>query len=608
MTHTTPTLLPRPRQMTLTGDQLSLPAAGVIVGAPALLFEAQTLQNVLKSVGRRWLITAAYGGDALEIKLIQTDTLPHREGYRLKITPDGISIIGSHAGVFYGVCTLRQLIEQYGTTLPCLFIDDSPDYPARGVMLDCSRDKVPTMDTLYDLVDLLASFKVNQVQLYVEHTFAYSEHREVWEHASPFTGEEILALDAFCRERHIDLVPNQNSLGHTERWLKFPRYIGLAESPEGFETDWGTREWRPASTLDPQDPGSLDLMRGLYSELLPHFSSKLVNVGCDEPWELGRGKSKAAVEARGGRVYLDYLLKLHRVVRDHGKQMQFWGDIIMHHPELIPELPKDCFAMEWGYEADHQFDEHGALFANSGIPYYVCPGTSSWNTLVGRTDNAIGNINNAAENGLKHGAVGFLNTDWGDLGHHQPLPVSYLGFAYGAAASWCLAANRDMDLPAALDAFVFRDKAKIMGKLVYDVGNVYQIIGYAWNSQILNVVLQRSEKQIKELKERVEAMTHISGNLTADGVRQTLHRVDELMHNIEQQDMQRPDAALVVDEYIQATNLLKHGGQWLLTVLGEAQKSPAELAQELDSLLKQQRAVWLARNPPRRFRRQHRPF
>ncbi len=584
--------------MELTGDTMTLASSGLIVGAAPLLFEAQTLQTALQKAGLQWQIRAATTSDEMKIQLVLTNSLSHSQGYRLMITPEGVSIIGSHAGVYYGVCTLRQLLEQYGATLPCLFIDDAPDYPARGVMLDCSRDKVPTMETLYDLIDLLAGFKVNQLQLYIEHTFAYGQHREVWEHASPFTGQEILELDVFCRQRHIDLVPNQNSLGHVERWLKFPRYNGLAETPEGFQTNWGNYEWRAASTLDPRDPGSLELMRGLYSEYLPHFSSKLFNVGCDEPWELGKGKSKAEFEARGGRVYLDFLLKLHRIVTDHGRQMQFWGDIIIHHPDLIPELPKDSFAMEWGYEATHDFDGHGEMFARSGIPYYVCPGTSSWNTLIGRTDNTIGNIRNAAEAGLKHGSVGLLNTDWGDWGHWQPLPASYLGFAYGAATSWCVATNVDIDLPSVLDLFVFRDKAGVMGKLMYDLGNVYQILGYARNSQLLTIAMHRSEEEVKQLKQRVEANPELQGSFTPDAAQQAMHRIDELMHSIEQQDMQRADAALIVDEVIQATDLLKHGGHWLLTTMGAAQKSPAELSQELDSLLKGQKANWLARNRP----------
>jgi hypothetical protein len=42
------------------------------------------------------------------------------------------------------------------------------------------------------------------------------------------THEEIRALDAFCRERFIELVPHQQSFGHLQRWLELPRYRGLA--------------------------------------------------------------------------------------------------------------------------------------------------------------------------------------------------------------------------------------------------------------------------------------------------------------------------------------------------------------------------------------------
>ena len=103
-------------------------------------------------------------------------------------------------------------------------------------MLDISRDKVPTMETLYALVDLLAGWKINQLQLYTEHTFAYRQHPEVWAEASPLTGQEILGLDAYCRKRFVELVPNQNSFGHMHRWLKHARYAPLAEV-NSFDVD-----------------------------------------------------------------------------------------------------------------------------------------------------------------------------------------------------------------------------------------------------------------------------------------------------------------------------------------------------------------------------------
>src|SRR5205807_1152438 len=160
-------------------------------------------------------------------------------------------------------------------------------------------------------------------------------------------------------------------------------YKALAEAPEGFEFPWGGRSEGPFS-LCPEDPGSLALLQGLYDELLPHFTSPLFNVGCDETFDLGAGRSKQACEERGTeRVYLDFLLALYREVKARGRTMQFWGDIILHRPDLIPELPKDAIALEWGYEADHPFAKDGAIFRDAGVPFYVCPGTSSWNTIAG---------------------------------------------------------------------------------------------------------------------------------------------------------------------------------------------------------------------------------
>ena len=69
--------------------------------------------------------------------------------------------------------TLRQLLREYGRRLPCLKIRDWPDFARRGVMLDISRGRVPKLETLLDLVERLADFKINEFQLYTEHTFAY---------------------------------------------------------------------------------------------------------------------------------------------------------------------------------------------------------------------------------------------------------------------------------------------------------------------------------------------------------------------------------------------------------------------------------------------------
>jgi hexosaminidase len=300
------------------------------------------------------------------------------QGYRLDVTPDGASVVaGGKPGLFHGLMTLRQLIRQTDTSgrVPCLRIEDRPEFPVRGVMLDISRDRVPTMETIKGLIDLWAELKYNQVQLYTEHTFAYPSHEVVWKDASPITPQEAEDLDRYCADRAIELVPNQNSFGHMERWLKHAPYSRLAEATGRYVDPWGGVRHRP-TTLNPLDPGSLELLASLYDELLPHFSSGMINVGADEPFELGQGRSREACEQRGaGRVYLEFMLKIHGELARRGRIMQFYGDIILHHPELIKELPRDVIALDWGYEADHPFAEEARLFAQAGLHFYDCPGT-----------------------------------------------------------------------------------------------------------------------------------------------------------------------------------------------------------------------------------------
>ncbi|MDQ8188136.1 family 20 glycosylhydrolase [Pelagicoccus sp. SDUM812002] len=360
-----------------------------------------------------------------------------RNGYTLSITSEGIRIdAADEASAFYARTTLQQILTQFPSShVPCLEIEDWPDLEVRGYMLDISRCKVPTQKSLFELIDLLASLKYNQIQLYTEHTFAYRDHHRVWQEASPLSPTDIKELDAYCAKRFIELVPNQNSFGHMERWLRHPAYHHLAESPGGFEHP--ISGWKPfGSTLKP-NAESAEFVDRLFSELLPNFRSRQLNVGGDEPWELGQGFSKSEVTKRGKtRLYLDHLLRIQSKVHAHGCTMQFWGDIIINQPELASELGPDVTALLWGYEVDHPFTEHCQAMQAAGAKFLVVPGTSSWNSIGGRLYTALPNIDQAADNAKRFSAKGLLLTDWGDNGHQQSHLLSIPPILQAAEKSW----------------------------------------------------------------------------------------------------------------------------------------------------------------------------
>ena len=398
-------------------------------------------------------------------KMLHATEMP-AQGYALAVDAEEITLRAADArGAFYGVQTLAQLWDAAAGGLVCADITDAPDLAVRGFMLDISRCKVPTMASLEELVGQLAALRINQLQLYTEHTYAFPGHEVVWRDASPMIAEELQQLDRWCLARGIDLVPNLQSFGHMDRWLKHAPYRNLAECPDGFFYEL-IRAHRAAGTLRP-DRASLDFVEKLHDVYLPNFSSKQLNIGGDEPWELGKGWSAARCAAQGKHaVYCEYLNGIHRLVTERGRKMQFWADILLEDPAHAGLAPRDAIPVIWGYDAGHPFPEQCATLERLGYRYLVAPGVSSWQSFHGRLDNALTNVNEAVRAALAHGAEGVLITAWGDNGNHHPWFVPYPALAAGAGQAWCLTANAGVDLAAAVGKIFLRSDVALAEEIL----------------------------------------------------------------------------------------------------------------------------------------------
>src|SRR5436305_11224056 len=117
-----PPLLPIPRHLELTGGTHLLESGCRIVLDSAhpgsLLFAAQRLQSALANIAAvTWSLAASEAGPASEIGAVlwvDPARVPQTQGYELSITSNTISVIAhDDAGIFYGVCTLIQWLEQH---------------------------------------------------------------------------------------------------------------------------------------------------------------------------------------------------------------------------------------------------------------------------------------------------------------------------------------------------------------------------------------------------------------------------------------------------------------------------------------------------------------
>ena len=381
------------------------------------------------------------------------------DAYQLSVTFERVEIrAGNPAGLRYGVETLLQLIESRGR-IPCCRIQDSADLELRGLMLDISRGKVPTRESLEELIDTCVALKLNVLMLYTEHTFRFKKHPAIGRNASPLNARTLTALDAYAAERFVDLVPCLQSLGHMEHILKLPAYQAMAETESGW-------------TIAPSHPRSLPFLKDLYDEYLPLFRSNWFNANCDEPWDLGRGLSAKRSQALGaGGLYLEHVHKIQRLARRHGKRMMIWGDVVHAHPHRVKEIDPNLVLLDWWYESNFDFDRV-KIFARHNIDFLVCSGTSSWNSLFPRIANSLENISGWADAGRKHGALGLLNTDWGDHGHYNLQGNSLMAYAWGAQEAWSGPAP-PKDFDRAFSRLFFDDPKGEVARIYRSLGSIH---------------------------------------------------------------------------------------------------------------------------------------
>lgn len=575
-------LFPEPQKIHVHSDQFPIPSSFPII------FEDNSFRILESHFSKHGFSPVNSAKEAL--LFIRKESFTQREAYRLQISPQQIILSGSEPiGIFHGLQTLCQIIDnkEFTQNLPCLEIEDFPILERRGFMLDVSRCKVPTMESLFDLIDLLARLHVNEFQLYIEHTFAFKEHQEVWNEASPFTPDEIRLIDRYCKDRFIELVPNLNSFGHFERWLMHKNYKYLAECPDGFKRENPYIVRDHGTTLKPNQT-SLDFIDSLYTEYLPNFSSNKFNVGMDEPWELGQGWSKNKVQARGkDKVYLEHLEGIRKLVQSHGKEMQFWADVLLENPENAKLLPTSASPIIWGYEPSHPFAEQAETISACGLHYCLAPGTGTWRSFSGRWPNSRANIDAAISNVQKYKGEGILLTSWGDCGNHQPWPTLYPPLLYGAAQAWNGKRINDSSLISGMDHLLFKNQINTPSAALVELGKLDQVI----NSDIPNTSIcwyvlfaPLPEQLLKHINKEHQLFELEEGLAHLHSIRESLSTCNK----IESTSLFSAEISLGIEL---STLALKKG----ISLLSGKSWKPIS---HKDSLLSAYNSLWLARARP----------
>ena len=440
-----PQLIPQPREVKVNDEKFGVsPDVQIILLSPVDedRYAAESLQEELQTVTGQKVPTvsspAAPGKAAillgrldqssmralLEARGINADGIG-AQGYVLDVSPGRIFVAGKDGpGLFYGVQTLRQLVVagSQGVTIHGVRVRDWPALLYRGTQVDMSRGPVPTLTHLKRILRSISEFKLNQLYMYMEDSFRLDGQPLIGVLSDTLSREDWKELVAFAARYHVDIIPAQNSCGHLHKVLRFEQYSGLGERPHGH-------------VLAPEGP-SYAFLKELYGQMTSIFPSAFYHVGCDETWELGRGRTVSRVQQEGvGKVYVENLKQVASVLKPYNKQVIFWGDITLEHPEVIKDLPKDLIVASWQYYLYPSYEKWIKPYVEAGLKVIVCPWIGNTDQMMPDCEEAAANIGKFTEDGKKAGAIGMNNTVWNDGGEIL-YGANWWGIVYGAACAW----------------------------------------------------------------------------------------------------------------------------------------------------------------------------
>lgn len=480
-----PELIPQPRELTTKPEAFALAENAQIVLAPGTdsddQFAAQSLADEIHDETGRSIPIVDYRKQSSKKPEILLGRLDQRaiseplekeqvnltgigeQGYALDVAPKQIVVGGKDAaGLFYGVQTLRQLVMNNGEILG-VSARDWPALQTRGTQVDLARGPVPKLEYLERIVRTIAEFKMNALFLYMEDSFRVDGQPLIGVLSDTLTREDWTTLVAYAKPYHVQIIPAIEACGHLHKILRFEQYSGLGERPHGH-------------VLAADDPQALEFLNSFLAQITSVFPSPIIHVGCDETFELGRGRTAQAVEQKGyGEVYVDNLIRIHDLVRRDNREMMFWGDIAVEHPEMIPRLPNDLIVASWEYGYHPSYDKWLKPFAGTGMKTYVCPWTANTSLLAPDYEEAAANIEGFLTDGKKAGSIGTDVTVWNDDGESLYGP-NWWSIVYGAACAWEPGSTDVQAFNQKFDWAFFRDSSHLFADSIMRLGHINEVI------------------------------------------------------------------------------------------------------------------------------------
>ena len=110
-------------------------------------------------------------------------------------------------------------------------------FTAFGVLLDCTRGNVYTVEAFQRYVRRLSLLGYNQIYLYVKDAYELEDEPYFGYMRGAYSKAEIRAMDEYAKLFHIEMRGAIQTLGHVEPSLRWPAYAEISDTPDVMMVD-----------------------------------------------------------------------------------------------------------------------------------------------------------------------------------------------------------------------------------------------------------------------------------------------------------------------------------------------------------------------------------
>ena len=313
-----------------------------------------------------------------------------------------------------------------------------------GVMLDCSRNAVMTLDRIKKFICDMEKMGYNSLQLYMEDTYEIEGEPLFGHMRGRYSKAELKEIDAFAAEHGIEVSACIQTLAHLNQIFHWPTYAEICDT---------------ADIMLVGNQKTYDFIDKMFATCAECFKSRTINIGMDEAALLGSGSYMAENGYKPRfEIILEHLNKVSEIGAKYGFRMVMWSDMFFRiatggyyygpkctiPDEVKAKVPANVELAYWDYYHedkqvyDDMLDAHLTFDKN----IWFAGGAWKWLGFQSGNQKTFDTTKPAMQSCKERGIKDIIITMWGDNGAECPVYAALPGVLYAAE---CAKGNYDID-------------------------------------------------------------------------------------------------------------------------------------------------------------------